>query len=178
MARCNTPQLESNMPTLLEIGDELGDVLALIEDNSGELDSYLSVWFEKIQEDLQNKADNYACLVRELELRATARKAEAERLAELSATDANLAKRLKARLLAFMEMNSIPRIDTARYRITVAKNGGLVPVKVTVTGEELPPSYQRHAITPDLDAIRDALMAGKEVVGAALLPRGSHLRIG
>lgn len=165
------------MPTLFDIGDSLQDILFRIEENDGELDAALEAWFEHVQEDLQAKADGYAALITELTARATARKTEADRLAELSAIDANAAKRLKNRLLAFMEMNSIPRIDTPRYRITVAKNGGLVPVKVTVAGEELPPSYQRHAVTPDIDAIREALLAGKEVPWAALLPRGCHLRV-
>lgn len=165
------------MASLFAIGDSLQDILFRIEENDGELDAALEAWFENVQEDLQAKADGYAALISEFQARSLARKAEADRLAELSATDANMAKRLKNRLLAFMEMNSIPRIDTPRYRITVAKNGGLVPVKVMVTGEELPPSYQRHAITPDLDAIREALLAGKEVPGAALLPRGCHLRV-
>lgn len=165
------------MPTLFVIGDSLQDILFRIEENDGELDAALEAWFANVQEDLQAKADGYCALITEFTARAAARKAEADRLAELSATDANTAKRLKNRLLAFMEMNSIPRIDTPRYRITVANNGGSQIVRLDVPAENLPAAFQRVSLSADIDGIRKALQDGQAVEGACLLPRGRHLRI-
>jgi len=165
------------MATLLQIGDELETILAIIEDADGELPPELDTWFETVQSDLETKADGFAALCREVKLRAAVRREESERLAKLAQAGDNLERRLKDRLKEFMEYHAIPRIDTARFRINVQRNGGVQGVRVDVPAEQLPAAYQRHKVEPDTDAIRKALLAGQDVPGAELMERGTHLRI-
>ena len=164
------------MPTLLKIGSEMEAILARIGDD-GELPPELDAWFDQLQSDLAGKADGYAALTSELTMRAAMRREEAERLAKRAQVDDNTARRLKDRLRDFMIHHGIPHIETERYRISVAKNGGALPVKITVTAEELPLSYQQQTVAADTLAIRAALLEGKSIPGAVLGERGTHLRI-
>lgn len=165
------------MATLLELGDELRNVLALAEAEGGELSTWLDSWFERVSEDLEAKLDSYATLIREHELRAQARKAEADRLAQRAAADANFAKRLKERLKLFMEQTGQHRVETPRFNISLARNGGALPVRLDVSPDLLPVQFQQRTITAATDAIRKALLAGESVPGACLGDRGSHLKI-
>ncbi len=70
------------------------------------------------------KLDNYCALVGEMSARAEVRKAEAKRLMELAATEEKRAKLLKDRLLWFFETHNLKAVETPRYRLSVAKNGG------------------------------------------------------
>jgi hypothetical protein len=50
-------------------------------------------------------------------------------------------------------------------------------VDVQVPATKLPEKYQKVTVTADNEALRADLEAGVKVEGAALVARGSHLRI-
>lgn len=95
----------------------------------------------------------------------------------LAKADEALAERLKDRLKEAMEACGRTKIDTARFRLSVAGNGGKQPLEVTATVEELGPDYTSTFVEVDNTKIRAALEAGKVVPGCTLLPRGTGLRI-
>lgn len=163
---------ETRMPTLLEIGSELTRLNALLDLTDGEVTPEIDAEIAAVLADLDGKADGYASLIRERELRSKAREEEAERLAKLATTDRNLAKSLRERLKLVMEGSGQKRIETPRFRISVCQNGGKLPIDVH---EPVPPTYCRAV--PDMEAIRHALEAGEQLQFAALGERGSHLRI-
>jgi hypothetical protein len=76
-----------------------------------------------------------------------------------------------------MEHTATPRIDTARFTVAIQKNGGVQAVDVQVPATKLPEKYQKVTVTADNEALRADLVAGVKVEGAALVARGSHLRI-
>src|SRR5690242_14334730 len=100
------------MPTLFQLSVEmalLDELLSLAggefeDDEAGRL---LEALFDGLNDQLEEKADNYCALIRELEARAEARDAESKRLAALAAADANNADKLKARLKDFFTSRGI-----------------------------------------------------------------------
>jgi hypothetical protein len=168
------------MPTLLEISGDLLALSDLLEESGGEVtpetEAAIDAWFADLGEQRDAKIDNYAALVRELTLRAAARKEEQERLALCVRVDENTVKRLKERLKLFMELQGLRKLETARYRVSVQANGGRPPLEIP-DATAVPVEYQRVVISADVDAIHAALKQGVEVPGVRQLARGSHLRI-
>ena len=126
---------------------------------------------------LDDKADDYAGLIRSLELRSAARKAEADRMRALAKADEALAERLATRLKEAMESCGRTQIDTERFRLSVAGNGGKQPLSVTFEPTTLPKELTTVTVAANKEAIRQALEAGATIAGCELLPRGTSLRI-
>lgn len=174
------------MPTLLEISEDILALEALIDDcttEDGELvmqpeaDRVLANWFSELMEDRDRKLDNYGALVREMLMRAAARKEEMSRLAARVKADETKAKYLKQRLLEFLDAHRIQKIETRRYKFSCRGNGGLQPLDKPEDPTSLPEEYQRKIIEADAEAIRAALATGVEIPGCSLKPRGRHLQI-
>lgn len=166
-------QLGAEMEALAQLADEVSEGGEVPEELSYALDK----WFAEINDDLESKVDGYAALIQDRLARAEARSKEAKRLQALATADENLATRLKDRLKTFLEFKGIRRIDSARYRVTVATNGGKQPLDIHEPAEKLPEEYTKIEVKPDSEKIRAALEAGKKLGFAVLQPRSTHLRI-
>lgn len=169
------------MASLLRISDDLLAFLDLVDEAGGELtkeaDSVLAAWFGEINQNLHDKVDNYAALIRSVELRAAVRKEEMERLAKHVKADEALADRLRSRLKAFMEGARLPKVEARRYTVGIQRNGGHQPIDVQVPAAQLPTKYQRIKVEVDTETLRADLLANVKVDGAILVERGTHLRI-
>ena len=122
--------------------------------------------------------DNYASLISEMQGRAAIRKAEAQRMSELAASDELRAKQLKDRLKIFFEQHELKKIDTQRYRLSLCNNSSRpLVVGPTMSATDLPEQYQKVSIEANTTAIRDALKAGTELPFAHLGEVGKHIRI-
>lgn len=121
----------------------------------------------------------YAALISEMQARAEVRKAEARRLMDLAASDDNRAKLLKERLKSFFQLHDIKTVDTARYRLSLAKNGGKAPLILddSIPVTQLPEQFQRISIDADTAKIREALEAGESLPFAHLAERGESIRM-
>lgn len=173
------------MATLIEISEELlllADVLDEATGEDGEIDptvaAQLDEWFAELSQDRDDKLDNYGALVREMTLRAAARREEMERLKMRVEADENKVKYLKQRLLEFLDAQKTPKVETRRYKFLCCGNGGVQAVDMSATSTELlPKEYQKIEVRPDTDKIRETLLAGGSVPGCVLKPRGRHVRI-
>jgi hypothetical protein len=179
------------MPTLLDINQSLVAFQQLLDestDESGEIspeaEAVLTAWFEELEQDRDAKLNAYGALIREWQLQAACRRAEAEqidaeskRLKAVAVARENRVKRLKERLMEFMQGQGVKKIETARHKFTVCANGGVQGVVVSVPADELPAAFQHIAITPATETLRAALLRGEQIGGVELQPRGSHLRI-
>jgi len=166
----NLYAIQTEIATLIEaILDGAGDTV----EAQAALDEHLA----GLAGVLESKADDYAALIQHLRSRADARTEEAKRLRELAAADDALAERLKQRLKEAMEATGKGKIETARFRLSVQANGGAQPLEITVPPEQLPTQYQAVRVEADKAALREALAAGATILGVALLPRGTSLRI-
>ena len=105
--------------TLYEISGNLAALESLLTEVGGELpdevaEAAIDAWLEETGTATRDKVDSYCGLIREIESRATARKAEAKRLSERANIDSGAVDRLKARLLWFFEAHQIKTLETAR----------------------------------------------------------------
>lgn len=176
------------MPTLLQIGDEVQALVQLLDEaaeanEGGELSEEQSAafdkWFQEIGAKREDKIDAYCGLIREMDLRAAARREEMERLALRVRVDENQARALKLRLKDHFIATGEKKVETRRFKVWVQNNGGKQPLELhpMLDPNKLPTELQKVTISPDLDKIREALADGCEVPGCRLLPRGTQLRI-
>ena len=100
-------------------------------------------WFEQLGEERNQKLDNYAALIADIESRAQVRRDEAKRLVDRARIDENKAALLKERLRLFFESHGLKTVETSRYRLTLAQNGGKLPLLVDVSVDGLPEEYIR-----------------------------------
>ena len=159
------------LETVLEEAEELRP-----EARAGLVDAWLEA-----QADVAIKLDNYAALIKELNARAAARKKAADEMRELAQMDANQADLLIGRLKRYFELHGLTRFETARFKIALQANGGVVPLCYPAEWEEEPASapeaFQRRVIQLDKLAIREAIRNDEESHGARLAERDTHIRI-
>ncbi len=166
--------------TLFDISQDLhglADHLDNLEGDDQAQTEAVIQWFEELGEERNQKLDNYAALIADLEARAQVRRDEAKRLVDRARIDENKAVLLKERLRLFFESHDLKTVETSRYRLTLAQNGGKLPLLVDVSVDALPEEYIRLTKAPALDAIRADLAAGKELPFARFGERGSSIRI-
>ena len=166
--------------SLYAIKSEMESILDAILDggiDGQEAQDALNAHLEGLDAALEDKADDYAGMIQSLNMRADARRAEAARIRQLAEMDAALADRLKERLKEAMESVGKLALDTTRFKLRVAANGGKQPLEVAIEPTALPQEFQAVTVTANKDAIRKALEAGGTVPGCTLLPRGTGLRI-
>ena len=172
--------------TLIDISEDLLALDQLLEEVEGDISDpkvaeAVNAWFSELDTDLYHKLDNYAAYITEIQARATARKAEAERLAYRARIGENAAQYLKGRMKEVLEARGLKKYSTARYDLSVCKNGGKQPVDI-FEPRAIPRPLCRHipeTWEPDTDKIRDYLADENNppLAGAILKPRGTHLRI-
>lgn len=160
-----TSELQAVIDGILEGGIDSPEAQQALDEHLAGLD-----------EALDQKAEDYAAVIMSLQARSDARAAEAKRIRELANADATVAQRLKERLKQAMETTGRVRIDTTRFRLTVANNGGKQPMLIE-DESAIPTEFIVQVPEVDKDAVRAALEAGRPVPGCTLVPRGTSLRI-
>lgn len=162
-----TTEMQGILDAMLEGGADSPEAMTAMDEH-----------LKGLEAALESKAEGYAGLIRELELRATARTEEVKRIRALADADATLAQRLKERLRDAMVATGTTRLQTARFALAVQANGGKQPLVIDPGAvDDLPAAMTRVVREPDKDAIRAALEAGDTLPGCTLLPRGTSLRI-
>lgn len=176
--------MENHTPTrtLFDISEDLLALYDHLESLGGdvsspEVEQAIDDWFERLGRERDQKLDNYAALIREIEAREAARREEARRLSERAKRDKEQAAYLKQRLVLFFQDHQLKTVETRRYRLTLQRSGGKTPVDVLVEPEALPEAFQRLKVSANLDAIREALENGEDVEFATLGERRSYIRI-
>ncbi|HEX9995904.1 MAG TPA: siphovirus Gp157 family protein [Abditibacterium sp.] len=170
--------------TLFQISDDLRALEEILVESGGDIsdpatEAALEAFFAELGEARDQKVDNIAALIREWETRAKSRRDEAARMTELARVDENAAKRLKIRLAQFFEAHDLKRIDTPRFRVSLAGIGGKTPLVFAdnFDASRLPTELQRVVIEPDKEGLRELLESGGGVIGVTLGERGKSLRI-
>ncbi len=170
------------MPSLFQLSEEILQLRQVLDSQEHETETIDAVeeYLRSLSEDREKKLDNYAALIRELEARAKIRLDEAKRLEGLAKKDLDVVERLKERLKLVFTLHDWKTVDTDRFRITLAQNGGKQKLVVEIPIEELEERFRRieTKIVPDNDALREALGDGEVVEGVRLEERGATIRIG
>jgi len=134
-------------------------------------DSTYDQWLTKI--------DNYCAAITNRHAVSKQRKAEAERLSKLAATDSQRVEWMKAQLKKCLESQGVKKLSLHRFNLTISNNGGVLPLKLSCEAAELPPQFQRIEVSADNAAIRQALESGDiEAQKIAYFgERETHLRV-
>lgn len=106
------------------------------------------------------KIDNYCAAITNRHALSKQRKAEAERLSKLAATDSKRVDWMKTQLKKCLESQGVTNLSLHRFDLTISKNGGQLPLKLACEVAELPSQFQRIEVSADNCAIRKALESG------------------
>ena len=161
------------MSNLYELTNNYETVLNMLYDEDADEQMILDT-LESIEGDIEDKADNYAKIIKELEAKKDARNAEAKRLTDSAKVFENRIKALKSNLYNSMKAIGKSKFSTNLFSFNIAKNGG--KQSLTIDGE-VPEEYTKTIVENDRDKIRQALEDGKNLTFAHLEPRGESLRI-
>ena len=132
---------------------------------------------EITEKDIEEKADNYARIIKNLESDIEGLKTEEKRLKEKRNVFESAVTRLKDNLKAAMIQTEKRKFKTELFSFNVAKNGGKAPVIVDVPTEELEDEFVIVSEKPDLDAIRKYIEETGDISKFHLAERGESLRI-
>ena len=157
--------------TLYELSNDYMTLLEMAEDPDIDEQAFMDT-LAGIEGALEDKADNYAKVMRMLDGDALAIHEEEKRLeSRRKAIEGNI-KRLKSALQYAMETTGKTKFKTALFSFGIQKN----PASVIIDEPDIEMKYRDPEI--DRKAIKDAINAGdKEAMELAHLEQGQSLRI-
>lgn len=161
------------MSNLYQLTNNYETVLNMLYDEDADEQMILDT-LEAIEGEIEDKADGYAKIIKELEAKRNARKAEAKRLTDSASVFDNRIKSLKQNLFNTMKQTGKTKFATDLFSFNIVKNGG--KQSLTIDGE-VPKEYTKTITENDTDKIRQALENGENLPFAHLEPRGESLRI-
>lgn len=160
--------------TLYEIAQ---DFLALMQDieNGNIPEEAVKDTLECVELAFEDKADNIACYIKNLNAEAAAIKAEEEKLAERRKSKEKEAERLQSYLADMLQRTGFDKVETARNKITFRKN----PPKVVFADEKAfidwavsnDKSYYLNYGKPTINKtnVKDAINGGEAIPGAQII---------
>jgi len=158
------------MATLYELTGKYHQLLDLSEDTDSTL---FNDTMDSITDAIDDKADGYAKVDKELAKDEKALKDEASRLSARAKSISNNRKILKQYLQEAMETTGKTKIKTNEFTIYIQNN----PESLKLIDESKIPAYlTKTDIVPDKTRIKELLKKGKDVPGAKL-SASSSLRI-
>lgn len=126
---------------------------------------------------IEEKADGYVRVIKNLQGSVDAIKLEIDRLTVKKKHLDDSIQRLKTNLQESMVAMDKRKIKTDLFQISIQKNGGKAPVIVDVPTEDLPDEFVIITEKPDLKALAVYLESGGESELAHFGSRGESLRI-
>lgn len=162
--------------TLYELTDDYLNLLELAEDPDVDEQAFKDT-LDGIEGALEDKADNYARIMRQLEADAAACDAESKRLKNKSKTiNANIT-RMKQALQYAMQATGKTKFKTALFSFGIQKN----PASVVMDEAYIENIPERFLIRKDPEinkrAIKEAINNGEDLGGLAHLEQTESLRI-
>lgn len=171
----------SDKLSLLGLVDEALILWDKLTDDEGQLSEDAESMLGMNEGNLKSKIDIYSSMIRQKESVSDHLMEESKRLAARANREEANAKWLSDRLAFALNRLGTRKIETDYYTVSLVKNGGKVPLKVTVHPSELPAELTQTktvtTTTPDNDKIRAKLEAGEVIGGCSLGERGERLVI-
>lgn len=159
------------MTTLYELTNEYKALLLMAEDPEVDPQTIADT-MEALDGELEVKAESYVVIIKELSAEADKFRAEIDRLTKRKESLESRVAQLKGRLLESMKETGRDKLPTEHFKLSIAKNGGIQPLKITGS---VPKEFCK--LEPDNKKIRESLLLGEELDFAHLEERGEHLSI-
>ena len=133
---------------------------------------------ESLQAEIEDKAEQYCFVIRQLEADAEMYKKEAERFKQKQTICENNAKRMKLMVQRAMELTGHGKgMDAGLFKLKVVGNGGQKPI---IYDGDVPEQYQKVKYEVDTERVRkylESLPNPDACSWARLGDRGTHLAI-
>ena len=164
------------MSSIYELTDQWKEVEGMLYD--GETDEQIILdTLESIDGEIEQKADNYAKLIKNMLSDAKILSAEEDRIRRRRQSIESRAKRLKETLQANLEYIGKTKFIPVLFSFSVSKNSGKQPLEITDNLDDIPGKFLiPQPPVVDKDKVRE-LLKEKEVEWAHLEPYGKHLNI-
>ena len=155
---------------LYELTDSYQKILQLIEDGGEGLEDTL----ESITDAIEEKADGYGKVIKNIEAQIEAIKNEEKRLADRRKSLESNVKRLKDSLYESMKLTETKRIKSELFTFNIQNN----PPSLNIENEDAIPFeyYQPQAPKLDKKELLNAIKNGLEIEGVSI-KQGEGLRI-
>ena len=155
------------MKSLYNITAEAMDLASALEE--GEITPELENSLIINQTELQDKAINYAYVIRTVEIDVDAIDEELKRLQAIKKAKNNVIDRMKESVVNAMGIYGIEKISTPTLNLSLRKSESIE----IVNESQLPDIYKTEKITysPDKTRIKNAIKEGIEVEGAVLVTK-------
>ena len=164
------------MSTLYELTGNYITLMDMLDDPDVDPITLMDT-LDAVEGELDEKAENYGRIIRNLEAESEAIRTEVDRLSRRRKTIENNIDSLKKRLQMAMELTNRPKIDTPLFKFYIQKNAPSVVVDLDDL-QDMPMEYLTyHEPTVNKAAIKDALKAGLNLEGIAHLEQSQSLRI-
>ena len=148
-------------------------LLEWLEEEENIEDSAIMDTIKAIDEDFEDKEDNYAKIIKELKAEAKKFEAEKKRLEDRQRAMENRVKLLNKYLYDNMKATGKTKFKTGFFSFGIQKNGGLQPIEIDTAN--VPDEYMYKE--PDNTKIRQALKEGKDLSFVTVKEYGDHLVI-
>ena len=168
--------------TLYDLGVEFARLETLLIEQAGEWTEETEAAFAALGEMEKDRVDAYQHVIANLSAYATACQDESKRLSEKAEAPLNGVKRLKSRMMEYMQARGVEELKGEKWRAVIQRNGGKPPLTVLMEPDQLPGEFQKFRIEADTEAMRKAALSTGDVVGpegiivARIEKPGTHLR--
>ena len=167
------------MSRLYELTSDLLVLQEMLEDTVD--DQVLLDTLDAVQGEYEVKLEAYCKVIKNLEADVEALKKEAKKLTEKAKVLENNRDRLKKAMFDSMKATKTAKVKGTLFTVAIQRNGGVAPINYDKDNKKitanLPDELVNIVETPNLEAIRELLEAGKAVEGFTLGERGESLRI-
>lgn len=164
------------MSTLYELTDEY---LRFLNEVDADDEAFIDT-LESIEGEIEDKADNYAKLIKEFEAEAEKFDKESKRLADKRDAIKNKVARMKRSLEQAMIVTGKTKFKTDLFSFGIQKNTPSVVLsfddKDAAEIDKLPDRFVKVTKTVNKTAIKDAINAGEDI-GFAHLEQSESIRI-
>jgi hypothetical protein len=152
------------MKSLFNITAEALNLASALED--GEITPELENRLIINQTELQEKAINYAYVIRTVEIDVSAIDEEIKRLQAIKKAKTNVIDRMKESVVTAMGIYGIEKVSTPTLNLSLRKSESIE----IVNESQIPDGFKTQKITvaPDKTRIKQAIKDGDEVQGAVL----------
>lgn len=134
--------------------------------NGGEVDPDTETALRINRENLETKAVNYGVVCKELDSQISIIEEEINRLSDLKKVRSKTSERLKITMSAAMQSYGIEKIETPIMKISFRKSEFIEIEDIALINKKF--INEKTIVTADKNAIKAAIKAGDEVVGAIL----------
>lgn len=162
--------------TLYDLTGQYLELLDMMDDPDIDEQTILDT-LESVGGEIEDKADNYAKIMVELQNKVEAMDLEIKRLQERRKSLENNIERMKNNLQASMIATGKRKFKTNLFSFGIQKNGGALPVILDVDVDDLPEYLLIVSKSPNKKAIAEAIENDPELTFAHFGERGESLRI-